>query len=183
MVSPTSSTHFPPFCPLSNIREWRTAKMATAVSAHFELQKCSSETYGWRHGHYVQVFYSLWVLHNVPAIYSCVKVIYLLIAAQGSLNSSLQQTMNVILRKCCLQSFISVSAASFWACDRMLGCPAHIRQAWCMDCGMLKIDLPWLMLIRVTLLMRREESHTFSPQPIITHPYTARLFLWERGTL
>ncbi len=114
MVLPTSSTHFPPFCPLSNIREWRTAKMATAVSAHFELQKCSSETYGWRHGHYVQVFYSLWVLHNVPAIYSCVKVIYLLIAAQGSLNSSLQQTMNVILRKCCLQSFISVSAASFW---------------------------------------------------------------------
>ncbi len=28
---------------------------------HFELQKCSSETYGWRHGHYVHVFYSLWV--------------------------------------------------------------------------------------------------------------------------
>ncbi len=30
--------------------------MATAVSAHFELQKPSSETDGWRHGLYVHVF-------------------------------------------------------------------------------------------------------------------------------
>ncbi len=56
-VPVTSSTHIPPFCPLSIIWEWRAAKMATAVSAHFELQKCSSETYGWHHGHYVHVFY------------------------------------------------------------------------------------------------------------------------------
>ncbi len=32
------------------------AKMAMACSAHFELQKSSSETYGWRHGHYVHFF-------------------------------------------------------------------------------------------------------------------------------
>ncbi len=35
------------------------AKMAMACSAHFELQKSSSETYGWRHGLYVHFFYSL----------------------------------------------------------------------------------------------------------------------------
>ncbi len=29
-------------------------------SAHFELQKSSSETYGWRHGHYGHFFSSLW---------------------------------------------------------------------------------------------------------------------------
>ncbi len=32
------------------------AKMAAVGSAHFRLQKRSSETYGWRHGHYVHVF-------------------------------------------------------------------------------------------------------------------------------
>ncbi len=56
VVSATSSTHILPFCPLSIIWEWRAAKMTTAVSVHFELQKCFSETYGWRHGHYVHVF-------------------------------------------------------------------------------------------------------------------------------
>ncbi len=31
------------------------AKMAMTGSAHFDLQKCSSETYGWCHGHYAHV--------------------------------------------------------------------------------------------------------------------------------
>ncbi len=56
VASATSPTHIPPFCPLSIIPEWLAAKMATAVSAHFELHTCSSETYVWRHGHYVHVF-------------------------------------------------------------------------------------------------------------------------------
>ncbi len=60
VVSVTSSTHILPFCPFSIIREWRAAKIATADSAHFELQKSSSETDGWRHGHYVHFFYILW---------------------------------------------------------------------------------------------------------------------------
>ncbi len=36
---------------------WRAAKMAAVDSAHFRLQKCSSETYEWRHGHYVHFFF------------------------------------------------------------------------------------------------------------------------------
>ncbi len=59
-----SFTHVPPFCPFSIIREWHAAKMAAVGSAHFRLQKRSSETYEWRHGHYVHVFYSLWKWHT-----------------------------------------------------------------------------------------------------------------------
>ncbi len=76
VVSATSSSHIPPFCPLSIIREWRAAKMATAVSAHFKLQKCSSETYGWRHGH---VFYSLWLQHIFKTLCQAKKQELLLI--------------------------------------------------------------------------------------------------------
>ncbi len=39
VISATSSTHIPPFCLLSIIREWRAAKMVMAISAHFELKK------------------------------------------------------------------------------------------------------------------------------------------------
>ncbi len=64
------STHLPPFCPFSIIWELRSAKMTTAGSAHFELQKSSPETYGWRYGHYVHFFftvYGLLVLSEVAA--------------------------------------------------------------------------------------------------------------------
>lgn len=37
-----------------------SAKMATARTAYFKLQKCSSQTNGWRHRHYLHIFYSLW---------------------------------------------------------------------------------------------------------------------------
>ncbi len=33
-----------------------TANMSVVGSAYFRLQKCSSETYEWRHGHYVHFF-------------------------------------------------------------------------------------------------------------------------------
>ncbi len=68
VVSATSSTHHPPFCPFSIIREWHAANMATAGSAHFELQKSSSETYGWL-GHLRPFFFTIWYIHTCTRIF------------------------------------------------------------------------------------------------------------------
>ncbi len=54
-ASPTSRL-FAHFRLSGSDARWRAAKMAAVGSAHFRLQKRSSETYEWRHGHYVHVY-------------------------------------------------------------------------------------------------------------------------------
>ncbi len=66
-ASPTSRL-FAHFRLSGSEARWHAAKMAAVGSAHFRLQKHSSETYEWRHGHYVHVFYSLWKWHTRESV-------------------------------------------------------------------------------------------------------------------
>ncbi len=95
VVSATSNQLHPPptFLPIF-IFEWRTAKMETAGFAHFELQKSSSETYGWCHGHYVH----FWILHLHP----CTQPFQLLTLLMCQINH-FQLESNVTILKLGMQ--------------------------------------------------------------------------------
>ncbi len=57
--TPPTSLLFARFRLSWNVMWWRTARLVTDGSAHFGLQKCSSKSSEWRHGHYIHIWYSL----------------------------------------------------------------------------------------------------------------------------